>query len=203
MLGLEKIITAVTGASGAIYARRFIQVVNESEIHQTIIITDPGKKVLSYELDLKLPEDKIKIKDYLCNEWGLVNPGLISYEDNNDITAAIASGSRIADAMVIIPSTMGTAARISHGLSSSLLERTADVILKERKKLVMVPRETPLNQIHLENLLTLSKSGVDLIPAMPAFYHQPETIDDLTDFIVGRVLEHLSIEHNLYRNWRN
>ena len=198
---MARIITAVTGASGAIYAKRFIQVINELEDHQTILISNPGRDVLKHELGLDLPTDENKLAETLSANWHLTNHDLIKVEGIDKYHAPAASGSSTADIMVVIPCTMGSIARFSQGVSLNLIERSFDVMLKERKKIVLVPRETPLNQIHLRNLLDLSKMGVDIIPAIPAFYHHPETLMDLVDFIVGRVLEHLGYSHSLYEKW--
>lgn len=197
------IITAITGASGVVYGQKFVEEVNKNGYRQTLLISDPGWQVLNHELELSLPETDRSgdISQYLSSVWDLSDPELINYEDIHNLKAVIASGSRAPEAMVIIPCTMGSLARLAQGLGSNLLERSFDVLLKEKKKLIIVPRETALSPIHLQNMLTLSKMNVDIIPAMPAFYHQPSTITDLVNFIVGRVLEHLSIEHSLYQGW--
>jgi 4-hydroxy-3-polyprenylbenzoate decarboxylase len=119
----------------------------------------------------------------------------------DDFWAGAASGSAAADAMVIVPCSMGTLGRIAAGLSGNLLERAADVMLKERKELLLVPRETPFNKIHLENMLRLSQAGAVILPAMPGFYHGPETIEDLVDFVVGKVLDQLDVQHSLFTRW--
>ena len=121
--------------------------------------------------------------------------------DNADLFAAVASGSNAPDAMVVCPCSMGKAGRIAAGLSGTLLERAADVMLKERRPLLVVPRETPLSIIHLENLLRLARAGTVVIPAMPAFYHVPQTLDDLVDFVVGKVLDQLGVPHTLFTRW--
>lgn len=152
-----KIVTAITGASGVIYGKRFVEEVNRLGHKQTLLITEAGEKVLSQELDLSIKKDNPLAS--IQAEWDLSRPDLISREKIDDITAKIASGSRAPDAVVVIPCTMGTLARVAHGFSSNLLERVCDVALKENKKLILVPRETPLNQIHLENMLALKKNG--------------------------------------------
>ncbi len=119
----------------------------------------------------------------------------------DDFWAGAASGSAAADAMIVVPCSMGTLGRISAGLSGNLLERAADVMLKERRTLLMVPRETPVNSIHLENMLRLSQAGAIILPAMPGFYHGPQTIEDLVDFVVGKILDQLEIEHSLFTRW--
>ncbi len=198
---MSNIITAITGASGAIYAKRLIQVLNKSGHHQTILISDPARDVLKHELGISLPPSNEEVKDIIGNSWELAYPETIRCEDVSKYHSTIASGSAAAEAMVVIPCTMGSIARFSQGISSNLIERSFDVMLKENKKVIVVPRETPLNQIHLRNLLDLAQLGVDIIPAMPAFYHHPQSIMDIVDFVVGRVLEHLGVEHSLYKKW--
>lgn len=198
---MSKIITAITGASGSIYAKRLIQVLNESGHHQTILVSNPAVDVLKHELGISLSSSNEKIEDIIVNSWNLAYPEGIHCEDVSRYHSTIASGSAAAEAMVVIPCSMGSIARFSQGISSNLIERSFDVMLKEKRKVIVVPRETPLNQIHLRNLLDLAQLGVDIIPAMPAFYHQPKNIQDVVDFVVGRVLEHLGIEHSLYKKW--
>jgi 4-hydroxy-3-polyprenylbenzoate decarboxylase len=198
---MTRIITALTGASGAIYAKRFVQSINQVGTHQTILISNPARDVLKEELDLDLPVAGKALVKKLCSSWDLSNEELIETAEVDKFHAPPASGSRAADMMVVIPCSMGSIARFSQGVSLNLIERSFDVMLKEKKKIIVVPRETPLNQIHLQNMLALSKLGVDIIPAMPAFYHKPETMLELVDFVVGRVLEHLGYNHSLYKKW--
>ncbi len=198
---MSNIITAITGASGSIYAQRLIQVLNKSGHHQTVLISNPARDVLKHELGLSLPPSKEKSEDIIVNNWDLTYPEKIRCEDVSKYHSTIASGSAAAEAMVVIPCSMGSIARFSQGISSNLIERSFDVMLKENKKVIVVPRETPLNQIHLRNLLDLAQLGVDIIPAMPAFYHRPQNIQEIVDFVVGRVLEHLGLKHSLYKKW--
>lgn len=198
---MKKILTAVTGASGALYAKKFIEIINKFGNQQTIIISNPGKEVLRHELSSKFPENNDKVLEHIIEKWNIPNPDLITIAAVDKFNAPAASGSNAADVMVVIPCTMGSAARFAQGVSTNLIERAFDVMLKEKNKVILVPRETPLNQIHLENLLKLSRLGVDIIPAMPAFYQKPATISDLADFLVGRVLEHIGINHSLYKKW--
>ncbi|MDZ5010427.1 UbiX family flavin prenyltransferase, partial [Clostridium perfringens] len=127
----------------------------------------------------------------------------VKLEDNNNLFAGVASGSNKYDAVIILPCSMGTLAEISHGLSKNLLCRAADVALKEGRKLIIVPRETPLNSIHLENMLRLSKLGVGIIPAMPGFYHHPTSMNDLVDFLIGKILDYLNINNKLFNKWED
>lgn len=192
---MKSIIIGITGASGSIYAIRLIEqlVLKNLQIH--LVITDAGKIVIEQELGWKIPKETQEyFKEKFKSSKIIVHP-------NNNVGAKIASGSAKFDAMVILPCTMATVASIAHGLSGNLMERAADVILKEKRKLIIVPRETPLNQIHLQNMLTLSQAGVHLVPAMPAFYYNPQTIDELVNFIVGRILDYLDIDHSLFRRW--
>ena len=169
----EKIVVGITGASGSIYAKRMIEVLVEQGILVHVIATDTGKKVFDYELSLNLENWITEMQQLYSN---------VKLEDNHNLFAGVASGSYGFDAVIILPCSMGTMAEISHGLSSNLLCRAADVALKESRPLIIVPRETPLNTIHLENMCRLSKVGATIIPAMPSFYHHPQTMDDLINF---------------------
>lgn len=198
---MEKILTVITGASGSLYAKKFIEIINGLGKKQILIISNPGKEVLKHELNSKFPKKNDKILEFIKANWNIPNPDLITIAALDSFNSPVASGSNAADSMVVIPCSMGSAARFAQGISTNLIERAFDVMLKEKKKVIIVPRECPLNQIHLENLLKLSQLGIDIIPAMPAFYQQPETISDLADFLVGRVLDHLGINHSLYKKW--
>ncbi|MFH1786897.1 MAG: UbiX family flavin prenyltransferase [archaeon] len=170
-----KILVGVTGASGAIYAKRLIEELNGSEV----IISESGKKVAELE-GVELPEGDYGYKD---------------------MAAPPASGSAGYTHMVIIPCSMKTLACVANGISDNLITRAADVILKQRGKLVVVPRETPLSLIHIKNMERITLAGGIVLPAMPGFYHKPKTIGDQVDFVVGKVLETLGINHNLYKKW--
>lgn len=187
---------AITGASGVIYGVRLIQELLKSGYKVHLIITDAGWQVLEQEL-----------KWNITNKEKLITEHFLSYGTNlehhkiKDFTAPIASGSYRSNGMIVIPCSMGTLSGIANGSSGNLLERTADVMLKEGKRLIIVPRETPLNNIHLENMLTLSRAGARVIPAMPGFYHNPKTLDDIVNHLVGKVLDSLDIPHNLFARW--
>jgi 4-hydroxy-3-polyprenylbenzoate decarboxylase len=172
-----KVLIGITGASGITYARRLLEVLGELGIETDCIASDAAKKIAKHE-GVKL--------DCLS-------------EDN--IEAAFASGSFHVDAMVIVPCSMKTLSAVATGYASNLITRSADVMIKEGRKLVLVPRETPLSPIHLENMLKLSRIGVAILPAMPAFYPKPEKIDDMVDFIVGKILDNLGIENNMFERW--
>lgn len=182
----EAFILAITGASGAVYAKRFVEYFFEHGIPLNCIVSDAGRKVWEIELGGTIEE---------------MSPASISLYGQNDIAASMASGSYLARAMVILPCTMGTLAAIAQGLASNLISRTADVMLKERRSLILVPRETPLNRIHLQNMLRVSEAGGIILPAMPGFYHRPETIEDLVDFLVGKILDTLGLSHSLFKRW--
>lgn len=195
---MKRIIVGVTGASGSCYAKKLIEYLLKSGIEVHLVITSAGRQVINYELDWSLSGNMKQDQHYLDD---LFQTSSIHLYDESHIGASIASGSVRMDAMVIIPASMGTVSGIATGRSINLLERSADVILKEKRNLIMVPRETPFSEIHLNNLLTLAKMGVDIIPAMPAFYNHPKSIDDLVDNLVGRVLDHLGVEQDVYRRW--
>ncbi|PLX73512.1 MAG: aromatic acid decarboxylase [Desulfuromonas sp.] len=195
---IENIVVAITGASGSCYALRLIECLLDSDRQVSLLITDAGRQVLKYETG----EDWSKDEDSLQHDLReLYHSERINCYAIDDFFAPVASGSAAPDAVVIVPCSMGTAGRIASGLSENLLERVADVALKERRDLIMVPRETPLNQIHLENLLRLSRAGAHILPAMPGFYQKPTEIAELVDFVVGKILDSMGIEHALYQRW--
>ena len=189
---MKKIVVGITGASGSIYAKRLIEELASKGYLVHVIATDKGKQVFKYELSLDL-------KQWIRE----LNQPTVKLEDNQNLFAGVASGSHGFDAVIVMPCSMGTLAEISHGLSRNLLCRAADVALKEGRKLIIVPRETPFNTIHLENMCHLSKVGATIIPAMPGFYHHPQTLEDLVNFVVGKVLSYLNINHNLFKKWED
>ncbi|WP_282935633.1 flavin prenyltransferase UbiX [Paenibacillus sp. RC67] len=189
-------VIGITGASGAAYGVRLCRFLLENGYDLHLLITDAGWRVLKEELGW----DASKRKETLEAHFGAF-PGKCTYNPIQDIGASTASGSFRTSGMVIIPCSMGTLSGIAQGASDNLLERTADVMLKEGRQLIIVPRETPLHTIHLENMLKLSRMGVRIIPAMPAFYQGPQTLNDMVDFMVGKVLDTMDIEHELYRRW--
>lgn len=194
----RQFVVAMTGASGSVYGLRMVRELLHAGERVSLILTSAGRQVLNYETGLDWSED-IKQRRHQVQEYF----ASIAVESLaiDDFWAGSASGSATTDAMIVIPCSMGTIGRIASGLSSNLLERAADVMLKERRPLVLVPRETPFNTIHLENLLRLSRAGAVVLPAMPGFYHAPRTMDDLVDFVVGKVLDQLGIEHSLFARW--
>lgn len=196
----RRIAIAVTGASGSIYAERLIKSLQDKVERLYLMATDAGRSVAQHELTRR-SDDNCNLLSLLDGALNENQKKVIRIFKNDDLFAPIASGSSSPTDMVIIPASMGTLARIAYGLSSNLIERTADVVLKEKKKLIIVPRETPFNTIHLENMLRLSQMGVHVVPAMPAFYNKPQSLDDAVDFVVGRVLDALTIDHDMYRRW--
>lgn len=197
-------VIALTGASGAIYGIRLIEELLKRGDDVELIISPSGFLVLKEELGLDLAGKDVSslVIAYLEGRGVFTGKGRLKYMPSNDLTLSIASGSSLERTMVICPCSMGTLARVASGISGNLIERAADCVLKERGKLVIVPRETPLNSIHLENMLKLSRMGVVILPAMPAFYTKPETVMDMVDFIVGKTLDILGIENSLYKRWK-
>lgn len=178
---MKRFILAITGASGVCYAKRLFDYLRpRAELH--VIISDRGRELLKIELGLT--------PSYFSGEAVIVHK-------NTRINAPVASGSFPVDGMVVVPASMGTVGRIAGGISGTLIERAADVVLKEKRKLVVVPRETPFNAIHLQNLLTLDRAGAVVLPACPAFYHKPGSLDDIVDFVVARILKQLEVEQDM------
>jgi len=198
--GKRSVITAITGASGAAYGLRLIQRLAEAGVEQHLLLSRAARVVLKQEADIELPEQNNLIASALAKHLNISGQHLHNYALEDWFSPA-ASGSAGIKQMVIIPCSMGTMARIAGGMSDNLIERAADVILKEKRQLIIVPRETPLSSIHLENMLKLSQMGTHIIPAMPGFYHKPETIAEIIDFIVDRVLDHLDLSNPEAKKW--
>ena len=192
----RRLVVAITGASGSIYAVRFLEAVLEQYDRIYLTVTENASAVIKTELGLDFPTDKIDTKSLLgkyCKKVEIFS----SY----DLSAPPSSGSVQTDGMVIIPCSMGTAGRIASGTSSDLVARAADVCLKERRRLIMVVRETPLNLIHLRNLTTLAEAGATILPASPAFYNNPKTVDDMVSFVVARAMQQLGLNQELVPEW--
>lgn len=181
-----RLVLAITGSSGVVYGVRLLEACKKLGIETDLVISKAAEILLELELGKKPGE--------------LQNLATRSYPPD-DLTAPIASGSYRVDGMVIAPCSMKTLGAVANGFASDLISRAADVMLKQGRPLVLVPRETPLNLIHLENMVKLKRAGATIVPAAPAFYHKPEKISDLVDFIVGRILEMFGVEHGLYRRW--
>ena len=196
----EIIVLAITGASGALYGLRLCSELLTSGKSVALLVSKAGFHLLREEAGLELDGDAAQIEAALRALFHVIDDRLTYYGDD-DFAAPIASGSSAPTAMVLCPCTMGTVARLAHGNSNSLIERCADVMLKEKRPLLLVPRETPLSEIHLENMLKLARAGARIIPAMPAFYHKPASIDDMVNFVVSKVLDALDIENSLYQRW--
>lgn len=197
----RRVAVAVTGASGAIYAARTIAALLAEGCDLELVFSDYGRRLMLDELgkDAKVE----RLLDLLVEKYGdAVRRGTFVIHNNKDLGATLASGSHRCDSMVIVPCTMKTMAGVAHGLSHSLIERAADVMLKEKRRLVLVPRETPLSLPDLRNMVLCAEAGAMILPAMPAFYQQPKTIDDLADFIAGKILNALSFDQQLFPPWR-
>jgi len=194
-----KITVAITGASGAVYGVSLLEYLLEERHQATLVLTPEARIIVQEELGVSWGSCFNETAEFLKKRYP--DSDLV-YCNETDMTAPIASGSHPIDAMVVAPCSMKTVAAITHGLSSNLIERAADVTLKERRPLILVPRETPLSSIHLKNMLMLSEMGVWIIPAMPAFYNHPKTIDDMVGFVVGRVLDRLGISNKMYKRWK-
>ncbi len=191
---------AITGASGAVYATRTLAALLERGVHVELIVSDYGRRLLRDELGEAAALDRLL--PFLTEKYGAgVGAGTMTLHSNRDLGASIASGSHGCSGMAIVPCSMKTLAAVAHGLSRNLIERAADVMLKERRRLVIVPRETPMSLPQLRNMVLCAEAGAMLLPAMPAFYQQPKTLEDLADFIAGKVLGALGFEHDLYPPW--
>lgn len=189
-------IVGITGASGVIYGVKLCKALLNLGYPIHLIITDAGWRVLHEELGWQTTRRQAVLDEHL-GQYSVP----YKYYPIQDIGALIASGSYKTEGMVIVPCSMGTLAAIANGMSDNLMERAADVMLKEGRKLIMVPRETPLHTIHLKNMITLTQMGVRMVPAMPAFYNQPTSLDDMISFVVGKALDSMGIDHELYRRW--
>jgi len=191
----------ITGASGALYAVRTLAALLAHGATVELVVSDYGRRLLRDEIG---PEAAIdRLATYVTSRYGVaVEPGRLVVHSNRDLGASLASGSQGCEAMVIVPCSMKTLAGIAHGLSRSLIERAADVMLKEKRRLVLVPRETPMSLPELRNMVLCAEAGAMILPAMPAFYQQPKTIDDLAAFIAGKILNGLGFDQQLFPAWK-
>ncbi len=194
------LVVALTGASGSPYAIRLLEVLLRAERNVHLVISPAAVEVMERELDRTVALDRFNPRD-LFGPVADLDFSLLHYHHYRDFQAGIASGSYLTAGMVICPCSMGTAAAIAHGTSENLIHRAADVHLKERRKLVVVPRETPLGLIQLRNLATLAEAGAIVLPAMPAFYTRPKSLHDMVDFVVGRICDQLGVSHKLFDRW--
>jgi 4-hydroxy-3-polyprenylbenzoate decarboxylase len=195
-----RIAVAITGASGALYATRTIAALLARGVHVELVISEYGRRLLRDELGEAASADRIAT--FLEEKYGdTVRAGEIVVHSNRDLGATIASGSHGCRGMVIVPCSMKTLAGVAHGLSRNLVERAADVMLKERRTLVIVPRETPMSLPQLKNMVLCAEAGAVMLPAMPAFYQLPKDLDGLADFMAGKILGALGFDHDLYPPW--
>jgi flavin prenyltransferase len=198
--GRRSFAVAITGASGALYATRTMAALLERGCHLELVVSDYGRRLLRDELGEAASIDKLT--DFLVSKYGEgVRHGAVTLHSNKDLGAKIASGSQNCEGMVVVPCSMKTLAGIAHGLSRNLVERAADVMLKERRTLVIVPRETPMSLPQLKNMVLCAEAGAMIMPAMPGFYQMPKTLDDLADFMAGKILSALGFSHDLYPAW--
>ena len=191
---------AITGASGALYAMRTLAALLARDCHLEVVVSDYGRRLLHDELGdaAAIP----RLREYLVEKYGeTASKGTFEVLSNKDLGATIASGSHDCEGMVIVPCSMKTLAGVAHGLSRNLIERAADVMLKEKRRLVIVPREAPMSLPQLKNMVLCAEAGAMILPAMPAFYQMPKTLDDLADFMAGKILSGLGLPHDLYPKW--
>ncbi|WP_300089062.1 flavin prenyltransferase UbiX [uncultured Nitrosomonas sp.] len=196
----KTITVALTGASGMPYGIRLLEILLKQGHRVYLLYSQAAQIVAQQEMALAL-SPRPKETEFFLNSYFNVEPGLLKVFGREEWFAPVASGSNPADAMVICPCTMGTLSAVAAGLGQKLIERAADVMLKEQRKLIIVAREAPFSVIHLENMLKLARSGAVILPANPGFYHHPETIQDIVDFIVARILDQLGVEHRLMPRW--
>jgi 4-hydroxy-3-polyprenylbenzoate decarboxylase len=195
-----RVAVAVTGASGAIYATRTLAALLSRGVHVEAVVSDYGRRLLRDELGEQAAIDRLL--PFLTEKYGdSVAAGRLTVHSNRDLGATLASGSHGCLGMAIVPCSMKTLAGVAHGLSRNLVERAADVMLKEKRRLVIVPRETPMSLPQLKNMVLCAEAGAMILPAMPAFYQLPKTLDDLADFMAGKILSALGFEHDLYPEW--
>ena len=196
----RRVVVGITGASGALYAVRTLAALLAANVRVDLVVSDFGRRLLTEELGAEAAVDRLL--PYMAARYGVdAATDLLVVHRNRELGAAIASGTSSCDAMVIVPCSMKTLAGVAHGLSRNLIERAADVALKERRPLVVVPRETPMSLPQLRNMVLCAEAGAHMLPAMPAFYQRPATLDDLADFMAGKIVSCLGLEQNLFPAW--
>ncbi|MDP2828549.1 MAG: flavin prenyltransferase UbiX [Sulfuricellaceae bacterium] len=200
MTPVSTVTLALTGASGMPYAFRLLESLLAANVSVNLLVSQAAQIVAQQEMSLALPSSSKELQVQMRERHSRL-PGTLTVYGREEWFAPIASGSNVADAMVVCPCTMGTLAAIATGMSDNLIERAADVTLKEQRKLILVPRETPFSALHLENMLKLARLGALILPANPGFYHHPASVQDLVDFVVARILDHLGISHQLMPPW--
>lgn len=191
---------AITGASGAQYGLRLLQCMLAARVRVWLLLSDAARVVIDTETELTLPEGEADTGRFLAELYG-AEPGQLTLFEKRDWFSPVASGTGAASSLVICPASGGTLSAIAYGASNNLIERAADVALKERRQLILVPREAPYSEIHLENMLKLTRMGAVILPASPGFYQKPQTVEDLVDFVVARILSQLDIEQTLLPAW--
>ena len=191
----------ITGASGSVYGLRLVEQLLSAGMGVTLVVTKAGREVMAFETSLTLPDTPATASAAVLRFLELPATLPLNVAAQEDLFDAAASGSARTVGMIVCPASMGFCGSVVAGLASDLPERAADVMLKERRPLVMVPRETPFSLIHLRNLTALAEAGAVIVPANPAFYHKPQSLDDLVDFVVGKVLDQIGVEHHLFRRW--
>jgi len=197
----QTICLALTGASGMPYGLRLIECLLAAGCRVQLLYSQAAQVVARQEVDLELPTRPAEARAALLARYPAVDPEKLAVFGREEWFAPVASGSNPPDAMVVCPCSMGTLAAIAQGLADNLIERAADVVLKEGRKLILVPRETPLSAIHLENMLRLARAGAVILPPSPGFYHHPQTVADVVDFVVARILDQLAVPHALMQRW--
>ncbi len=197
----KTICLALTGASGMPYGLRLLDCLLAAGCRVQLLYSQAAQVVARQEVDLELPSRPGEDKGALLARLGEVDPEKLVIFGREEWFAPVASGSNPPDAMIVCPCSMGTLAAIAQGLADKLIERAADVVLKEGRKLILVPRETPLSAIHLENMLRLARAGAVILPPSPGFYHHPQSVSDVVDFVVARILDQLAIPHALMQRW--
>lgn len=195
-----KITLAITGASGSLYALRLLECLVAANYQVYVLVSSAARVVLDTEVNVKLPANPAAATKFLTDKYQ-AKAEQITVFGKEQWFSPVASGSAAPKQMIVCPCSTGTLAAISQGMSDNLIERAADVVIKERGQLIMVPRETPFSTIHLANMHSLSQMGVTIMPAAPGFYHNPESINDLIDFMVGRMLDHIGIEQTIMPRW--
>jgi 4-hydroxy-3-polyprenylbenzoate decarboxylase len=198
---VTRFFVGITGASGHAYAARLVRALAESGHEVDVSVTEAGAKVLRHELGVEAGARGERLGEALPRWIGAQAARAVRAYPSDAIDAPASSGTSLVGGAILCPCSMGTLARVAAGFSSNLVERAADVALKEGRKLVLVPRETPLSPIHLENLLRLARLGAVVLPAMPGFYHRPRSVEDLVDHVVGKILDRLGVEHAIGRRW--
>jgi 4-hydroxy-3-polyprenylbenzoate decarboxylase len=197
----KTICLAFTGASGMPYGLRLLECLLAAGCKVQLLYSQAAQVVIKQEMDFELPSRPADARNALLQRFSAVNPENLAVFGREEWFAPVASGSNPPDAMVICPCSMGTLAAIAQGLADKLIERAADVVLKENRKLILVPRETPFSAIHLENMLRLSRAGAVILPPNPGFYHHPKSVEDIVDFVVARILDQLAVPHQLMKRW--